>query len=500
MKIRSLAVNQFKKFTSPTRLDGVEDGLNVVVGPNELGKSTLLDALRAALFEKYSSKAQPIVALQNDRNQAAPVVELAIELDDGLYRVTKRFIKKPYARLCCPDGRTLEGDAAEDTLRELLDFHEPGKTGAKPETLGMWNVLWVQQGQSFGALDLPDSARSSLHSALESEVGTVLGGRRGRALPKAIESQLGELVTSTTNRPRGAYKDLIDRVDALRRELAALQARRQELTETLVDLEDAQETLEGLSAGDRDRADRKELDEARQRHGQLAELEARIETACTERELRKRALEQAEQAAEARKRLKADVETEKAALGTAGLRLTEAREQEMAARSKVEALRGGVRQSEAAVTKVDEAVSRHRRVLGAAERQAKLRDLKGRYEKAEAAENLQREAQQTAAAILVTDEAIEGIRQAAQGLETIRVVRHDRGRNFRHRCRWGAAYRRSPVRPVRRAGHHHSSRPRPHHGRARDQGPRQASSPTARCRNGAARSAGGCRRQVRHRR
>ena len=420
MKIRSLAVNQFKKFTSPTRLDGVEDGLNVVVGPNELGKSTLLDALRAVLFEKHSSRAQPIMALQNDRNQAAPVVELAIELDDGLYRVTKRFIKKPYARLSCPDGRTLEGDTAEDTLREILDFHEPGKTGAKPETLGMWNVLWVQQGQSFGALDLPDSARSSLHSALESEVGTVLGGRRGRALPKAIENQLGELVTSTTNRPRGAYKELIDRVDSLRRELGALRARREDLTQTLLDLEDAEETLEGLSAGDRDEADRKELDEARQRHSQLAELEARIEGACTERELRKRTLEQAEQAAEARGRLKADVKTEKEALEAAGLQVTAAREQEKEARSKVDALRDGVRQSEAAVTKADQAVSRHRRVLGATERQARLRDLEGRYEKAEAAEDLQREAQQAAAAILVTDETIEGIRQAAQGLETIR--------------------------------------------------------------------------------
>ena len=184
MKLRSLALNQFKKFTSPVRLNGIDDGLNVLVGPNEMGKSTLLDALRAVLFEKYDSKAQPITALQNDRNQAGPVVELAFELDDDLYQITKRFIKKPYARLACPDGRTLEGDVAEETLRSLLGFDEPGKTGAKPETLGMWNVLWVQQGQSFGALDLPESARSNLHSALESEVGTVLGGRRGRALPQ----------------------------------------------------------------------------------------------------------------------------------------------------------------------------------------------------------------------------------------------------------------------------------------------------------------------------
>ncbi len=418
MKLRSLAVNQFKKFATPTRLEGIEDGLNVVVGPNEMGKSTLLDALRAVLFEKYSSKAQPIVALQNDRNQAAPVVELAFELDDGLYRITKRFIKKPYARLSCPDGRSLEGDAAEETLRDLLDFDEPGKTGAKPDTLGMWNVLWVQQGQSFGALDLPESARSSLHSALESEVGTVLGGRRGRALPQAIKKQLSELITGTTNRPRGAYKELIDSVKTVRQDLEDQRASRQDLTQTLNDLEDAQETLERLSTGDRDQADQKELDEARQRHSQLAELEARIVTASTKLELRKRILEQAEQAAVDRKQLKADIKSEEAALQESGKRLAEVREQEKEARSRVDALRVGVRQSEAAVTKADETVSRHRRVLGAVERQARLRDLEGRYEKAEAAEKRQREDQQ-AAAILVTDGAIEAIRKAAQRLETV---------------------------------------------------------------------------------
>ena len=50
MKIRSIAVNQFKKFTTPMCLDDIGDGLNVVVGPNEMGKSTLLDALRAVLL------------------------------------------------------------------------------------------------------------------------------------------------------------------------------------------------------------------------------------------------------------------------------------------------------------------------------------------------------------------------------------------------------------------------------------------------------------------
>lgn len=419
MKLRSLTVNQFKKFTAPMRLDGIEDGLNVVVGPNEMGKSTLLDALRAALFEKFSSKAQPIVALQNDRNQAGPVVELAFELGDGVYRVTKRFVKRPYARLSCPDGRTLEGDAAEDMLRGLLGFDEPGKTGAKPETLGMWNVLWVQQGQSFGALDLPESARSNLHSALESEVGTVLGGRRGRALPQAIEKQLGELVTAGNGRPRGAYKDLIENTETLQSELDGLRTRRQELAKTLDDLEEAQETLARLSAGDRNQADQTELAEARKRHGQLAELEARIAAAASDLELKKRNLEQAEKAQTERAGLRGTIATEEKAVEQARQRLEDVRQQEKDARAQLEKSRSGVREAEAAVTEADEVVSRQRRTMDAVERQVRIRELESRLTKAQAAETRQREAQQDAAAILVTDDVIEAIRSAAKGLGTI---------------------------------------------------------------------------------
>ena len=419
MKLRSLALNQFKKFTVPTRLKGIEDGLNVVVGPNEMGKSTLLDALRAVLFEKHSSKARPIKALQNDRNQAAPVVELVFELDDGLYRITKRFLKRPYSRLSCPDGRSLEGDAAEDTLRSLLDFHEPGNTGAKPDSIGMWNVLWVQQGQSFDAPFLPESARSSLHSALESEVGAVLGGRRGRALPAVIEKQLGEMITKRAKRPRGQYKDLINRVETGARELEDLRARRKGLKQTLNDLEEAQQNLIRLSTSDRDRADQEDLDDARQRHTQLAELEARIEAAAIELKLREVKVEQAEQAVKDRKQLKAKIKAKEATLEGIGKLLAEKQAQEKEGRSEVNGLRATARQSEAAVNEAEETASRSRRVVLAVERQAKLHDLEERSEKAQAADRRQRKAKQAAASILVTDQAIVLIRLAAKELRTV---------------------------------------------------------------------------------
>ena len=155
-----------------------------MVGPNELGKSTLLDALRSVLFERHRSVALPIKTLQNDRSGAAPVVELVFEVEGATYTLTKRFIKSAYAQLQCPDGTLLEADAAEAELRNLLGFAEASSHGATPETLGMWGVLWVQQGKSFGRPDLPDSARASLSTALESEVGAVLGGRRGGELPR----------------------------------------------------------------------------------------------------------------------------------------------------------------------------------------------------------------------------------------------------------------------------------------------------------------------------
>jgi uncharacterized protein YhaN len=82
-------------------------------------------------------------------------------------------------------------------------------------------------------------------------------------------------------------------------------------------------------------------------------------------------------------------------------------------------LRSQVRDAEAAVARADEAVSRQRRILAAVDRQARSQQLEAQCQKARAAEKRQQEAQQGAAAILVTDDAITAIREAAKGAETI---------------------------------------------------------------------------------
>ena len=416
MKIRSITVNQFKKFTTPTCLKDINDGLNILVGPNEMGKSTLLDALRATLFEKYSSKSIPVRSLQNDRNQAAPVVELEFEIDKELYRIRKRFVKKPYAHMFCPDGRKFEGDHAEETLSDLLQFDEPGKSGAKSETLGMWNVLWVQQSQSFGVIDLPDSARGDLHSALELEVGDVLGGKRGKVLLAAVSAQLAELCTST-GKPRGDYKKQIELLETLQSKLKGLLADRSELSGNLDALEVAYEDLERLSSTTQDQEDEDELEIARTRHGELAKLDERIKAATSDVALKKQTLEQAEDDLTKRLDLKAQTKVKSEAVESAKEKLEEVREKDLHLKEQVEKLRQDVNTADSVVTEAANAVMTARRIHSAVLHEGRRHELQDRYEKAYEAEAKLRTAEQAADDILVTDKNMKEIRKVARTVD-----------------------------------------------------------------------------------
>ena len=414
MKLRQLSVNQFKRFTEPTRLSELGDGLNLIVGRNELGKSTLLDALRAALFERHSSRAQPIIALQNDRSGAAPVVELVFEVNDAEYTLTKRFVKSPYARLQCPDGTLLEADAAESRLRDLLGFAEAGRRGATSETLGMWGVLWVQQGQSFGRPDLPESALDSLSAGLESEVGTVLGGRRGRELPQIIERRRDELVTAAQRRPRGEYRDILDHINELQQVLGERQQQQREMSETLEQLAEAEERLERLEDGDQDRVDAEELAQAQERLGEVMRHDLQLEAARSELQNLQGQLEQAQRAQSERAARRAELADDQEQLHQDARRLEELRQREREAVSELGELRQAAAKAETAVEAAMQEEASCRRTLDNISRSSELSDLLRLQSDVEGAQERLAAAQSQAGQILVTDEALQRIRQAAE--------------------------------------------------------------------------------------
>jgi hypothetical protein len=207
VRLRALEIEQFRRFDAPVRVSGMADGLNLIVGPNEMGKSTLVAALRAALFERHRSAAELVRSFAPSRIEgAAPRVALTFELEGASHRIEKRFLRREMARLDLPDGGRLEGPEAEDALAELLGAGTAGRRGADAESQGVWSVLWVDQGHSFHLPELGASARTSLQACLEAEVEEVVGGAGAQAILAAVDAELAALVTPKTGKPRGDYR------------------------------------------------------------------------------------------------------------------------------------------------------------------------------------------------------------------------------------------------------------------------------------------------------
>jgi uncharacterized protein YhaN len=55
LHLKSIQLEQFRQYTASTTIDGLDNGLCIIAGSNEAGKSTLLQAIRAALFDRYKS-------------------------------------------------------------------------------------------------------------------------------------------------------------------------------------------------------------------------------------------------------------------------------------------------------------------------------------------------------------------------------------------------------------------------------------------------------------
>jgi DNA repair exonuclease SbcCD ATPase subunit len=299
MKLCALELDQFRKFDRPVRIEGLSDGLNLIVGPNEMGKSTLLAALVAALFEKHRSSARTVQSFQPSRHRTAPRVRLDFEVGGKAYRIDKQFLKRPFAHLHMPDGARIDGDDAEAELERLLAFDQAGRRSDGD----IWGVLWVAQGRSFDLPAFGDGARATLQSCLDAELGQVIGDDRGPALRAAIETALLELV-DRRGKPKGRYLGLERELADLRHEIARLEQSAAELDQDLARLDEAQRSFEQLSA-EQAGLDPQTLAAAREQRDGLLTLTARVREAQAAETIARQALAQAEKQAAERAELSA---------------------------------------------------------------------------------------------------------------------------------------------------------------------------------------------------
>lgn len=221
MKLQRLRIENFKLFRAPLEIDGLTDGLNLFAAPNESGKSTVAEAIRAAFFERHRSSAVEHLRPWGE-SSATPMVEVDFELDGKRYRLTKAFLGKKRCELVI-DGRAMDGAVAEDHLAALLGFRFPGKGASTPEHMGIPGLLWIKQGTSHDIASAVGFASDHLRNALGESLGE-LASSNGDAVLKAVETERNELLTPAAGTPRGAYADALKLRTELEAELERLHA------------------------------------------------------------------------------------------------------------------------------------------------------------------------------------------------------------------------------------------------------------------------------------
>lgn len=274
MWIRHLSVSHWRGLDH--ELDDLSPGLNLVFGPNESGKSRLVEALRFALFESSNGRSAHKKALATwGMAPEKPRVTVEFELRGTRWKLEKEFLGTGHNTSLRSDTETLEGAEAESRLADLIGVGPGGRVELKPEDRGIWSLLWVDQGGSREAPVHNETSQTHIQDRLTREIGEVAAGERGQQILRRAEEQRNRFYTSSRDAEKSTLTEPREAVEQLRRRLEEATARRDGIA---ADADD----LDRLRAAERDLAGRvaaaeQRLQVVRDKAGQASDLGRRLE-------------------------------------------------------------------------------------------------------------------------------------------------------------------------------------------------------------------------------
>jgi hypothetical protein len=205
MKIKALRLKSFRRFREAVQITGLADGINVLSGPNETGKSTIYHALEAVFLTSYRMTGNALESMR-PRGGGDPLVQADFETGGKLWRIEKQFGRgKAMVLWDAASGREIARSAdAETALSSIL-----GLSGDGPGRLGL---VWVRQQRTLSAPD-PDidpqtgkprgrGEANALVDAIGQEVEAAAGGEAASRVADHVDAALSALVTLE----RGAVK------------------------------------------------------------------------------------------------------------------------------------------------------------------------------------------------------------------------------------------------------------------------------------------------------
>lgn len=293
MIIRRIELTNYRGVTKQ-KVD-LDDGVTVIEGPNEVGKTSLAEALRLLFEYKDSSKHHDVKdTFPVDRDEG-PCVEAEIETGPYHFVYRKRFKKKPETQLTvlAPTPESLTGEEAHERANALL---------AETLDVDLWRALQVDQGVALDQVALSDS--QALSAALDAASGSAGSGAEYGPIYDRARDEYLRYYTGTGKETKelkacGEIADtLTQRLDEVKTRLDALQKdteRSAQLSDRIQELEQELPRLESDAA------------EANKNWLEVSKLVEQARTARAEAEAAELRAKQAGDKVEAREKLKNDV-------------------------------------------------------------------------------------------------------------------------------------------------------------------------------------------------
>lgn len=338
MKLESIAIQEFKQFTGRLVIDDLQPGLNLFTGPNEAGKSTIAEAVRAVFLERYKASHLKDL-LPWGKASGQPSVEVTFDMDGTACRLSKQFVTRQRCELKI--GQAVFGeDEAEDKLAALLGFSRAARGPLKAENAGVPGLLWVQQGDAQEVRDSTGHAAQYLRDALSQ----LSGGHESAgedALIAAVQRELRQLLTARTQKSTGPLAEAEQALTALIEERDELEQQRQQFDENIVRLATQQEAFDDAQRKRPWELHEQKAVQAQQRADAAAELERSLQGLAQSLQLKDAELALSLQQEQAATELEAAVARE--------------RQQLDAARANVSAVQNEHAQAQASVAQFEQA-------------------------------------------------------------------------------------------------------------------------------------------------
>jgi len=224
MILRAITLSGWRCYLNEITVGEFNDRLNVVCGPNGIGKSTLFEALRRALMDSHAVTGQDIQAIRPWGRSLPPRVSVSFLHEGVHYRVTKQFLDDAFALLERKENgifrRLAEGRHADEQVRRILSKNPPGRGLSQPRNWGLAQVLWAPQGE-LKFSDLSGDVITDIRNLLGVQVTDIAAGPIEKKILYLYEryfTQQGKVKTGKAAPPLAQMQASLDNVRQRRAE------------------------------------------------------------------------------------------------------------------------------------------------------------------------------------------------------------------------------------------------------------------------------------------